>query len=231
MSDVNHLAGEYALGLLEGEALLAARARLARDPAFAEAVAAWEARLAPLLDEVPGATPSPDLWQRITAELDQAPPEGEVVTLQRRVRFWRRVSVATATAATALVAVVVLRPLPERPQPSLPAPMVASIPIAQTDLRLTVTYLPERREMLVSAAGLKPDGVHDHELWLVRKQGDPVSLGVISSGFDRRVHLQADIAAQLAPGARMVLTREPLGGKPPNKAAGPVVAEGSLSTI
>ena len=36
------LATEYALGLLEGEALLAARGRVAREPALADAVAKWE---------------------------------------------------------------------------------------------------------------------------------------------------------------------------------------------
>ncbi len=51
--DDDMLAAEYALGLLEGEELLAARGREASDPVFAAAVAWWQDRLAYLLD--PGA--------------------------------------------------------------------------------------------------------------------------------------------------------------------------------
>ena len=59
------LAAEFALRLLEGEALLEARGRFAREPQFAARVAWWEDRLAPLLDELGGAEPGPELWTRI----------------------------------------------------------------------------------------------------------------------------------------------------------------------
>ena len=46
------LAAEYALGLLEGEDLLAARARVASDALFAAEVDQWQDRLAPLADHI-----------------------------------------------------------------------------------------------------------------------------------------------------------------------------------
>ncbi len=58
MTQTDTLAAEYALGLLEGEDLLRARGMVASDPDFAAAVARWERQLAPLLDEVPAATPA-----------------------------------------------------------------------------------------------------------------------------------------------------------------------------
>ena len=64
--DPPDLAGEYVLGTLDGAARAAAEARLARDPAFAAAVSAWQDRLAPLAtltapaDPPAAATPEPE---------------------------------------------------------------------------------------------------------------------------------------------------------------------------
>ena len=63
------LAADYAMGLLEGEDLLAARGRIAREPDFAGRVAWWEQQLAPMLDDVGGEAPSNDLWGRIAGEI------------------------------------------------------------------------------------------------------------------------------------------------------------------
>jgi quercetin dioxygenase-like cupin family protein len=51
------LAGEYVLGTLRGDARRRFAERLARDPALARLVAAWERRLAPLAESVPPAPP------------------------------------------------------------------------------------------------------------------------------------------------------------------------------
>lgn len=221
------LAGEYALGLLEGEELVMARARLAREPEFASQVAFWERRFAPMLDEVGAAAPGPDLLQRILDETGK--PGGEVVALQQRLRFWQRAAGGAGIAALGAIALVLLQPATVGPAAPPDAPLVASIPIADTPLRLGVTYLPEREELLVSASGLAPDGVHDHELWLVPPEGELRSLGVVVPGEERRVALDGDVAALIADGSQMVLTREPLGGKPAGQDAGPVVAEGAFS--
>lgn len=228
MTERNQLAAEYALGLLEGEDLLAARGLMAAEPEFAAAVAFWEGRLAPLLDEIGGAVPDEALWARIVAEIE-AVPGGEVVSLKARVRFWQRAAAGAAMAAVGSVALLVLQPAPT-PAP-LAGPLVASIPIGDTPLRLGVTYLPDRKEMLVSASGLTADGVHDHELWLVPPEGELRSLGVVVPGREASMALDPETAALIRDGAQMVLTREPIGGKPEGQAAGPVVAEGAFATI
>lgn len=230
MTERDQLAAEYALGLLEGEDLLAARGRMAAEPEFAAAVAFWESRLAPLLDEIGGAVPDEALWQRIAAEIETA-PGGEVVSLQARLRFWQRAAAGAAMAAVGSVALLVLQPAPGPAETALPGPLVASIPIGDTPLRLGVTYLPDRQEMLISASGLTADGVHDHELWLVPPQGELRSLGVVRPGREASMALEPDLADLIQDGAQMVLTREPLGGKPDGQAAGPVVAEGAFRTV
>ena len=234
-SNRNALAAEYALRLLEGETLLEARGLVASDPEFAAMVANWERQLAPLHDETAERAPSPKLWQRILDETSGPIETGDVIELQAKVKRWQWVSGLTAVAAATALAfavVPVLQPA-QTPvgTPTTQAPLVASIPIGDTPLRLGVTYLPDREEMLVSASGLTADGVHDHELWLVVDEGDVRSLGVIAPGEERRMTLEADLASAIANGSTLVLTREPLGGAVPGTDAGPAVAQGQLSTI
>ncbi|MEQ8412451.1 MAG: anti-sigma factor [Erythrobacter sp.] len=249
------LAAEYALGLLEGEALLTARGRMASDPVFAAEVRRWEERLAPLLDEVPAAMPSSEVWQRIEARVNAIKAtraEGElagggaspanVVELRESVRRWQWTAGLTSLAAAVALALLVFSPdTAPAPVPKAPEdapffaeadPLVATVPIGDTGLRLDVTYIPETERMVVAAIGLSADGVHDHELWLAPPGGGELqSLGVVEPGEIRSMKLPDTVARNLGEGAGLVLTREPLGGKPEGVDAGPVVAEGSFSEV
>ncbi|SMQ62527.1 Anti-sigma-K factor RskA [Altererythrobacter xiamenensis] len=235
------MAAEYALGLLEGEELLTARGRLAREPDFADAVARWEDRLAPMLDEIAGMEPGPELWQRIKSAIDRSggeAPSAEIIALRGKVkRYQWATGIATAAAAVALAFVA----LPQGPQPGpgelTPAPqnqapmMAANFPIEGTPLRLDLTYMPDKESVLVTAIGLTPDGVHDHEIWLVPDEGDLISLGVVTPGEVRAHSVPTEVAEKIHSGSRLLLTREPLGGKPEGEAAGPVVSEGAFDVI
>ncbi|ANU08654.1 anti-sigma factor [Paraurantiacibacter namhicola] len=236
MTEQEQLAAEYVLGLLDGEALLEARARLVREPAFADSVAWWEDRLAPMLEELGDAEPPADMLQRVLAAAD-AQQGGQVIALSRQVRRWRIVSALAATAAVVLAVFAFTLPSapigtsPATTTPADSAPLVASVPIGDTPLRLGVTYLPDRQEMLVSASGLTADGVHDHELWLVMPDAPARSLGVVAPGEERRVPVDTQLASAIADGSQLVLTREPLGGAPAGGEAGPVVAQATLKKI
>jgi len=241
------IAAEWALGLLEGEELLAARGKYATDPQFAWRKEWWDDWFAPLSDAMPGAEPGEHVWDGIAARVTAAQqaasaPAGDaaagsnVVALEARVRLWQRVAGLSSIAAAALLAWVALTPSqgPVAPpaQVAAAAPMVATVPIGETGLRLDVTYIPESERIVVAAIGLTPDGVHDHELWLVPADGTPLqSLGVVEPGAVRSMTLPAAVVAKLGDGASLVLTREPIGGKPEGKDAGPVVAKGAFSRV
>ena len=229
VTDRERLAAEHALRLLEGEELMQARGLMASDPAFAAEVAEWEERLSHLQAETAPIAPSAKLWSRIETEITDSDADSSVVALKRQVRNWQVASLMSAAAAIvlALFAVPAMLAAPEQPDQT-PAPLMANIPIGDTPLRLAVTYLPQRSEMLVSASGLTADGVHDHELWLVLPEGAH-SLGVVVPGEERRISVSADLAEQIAAGSDLILTREPLGGAA-DGTAGPVVAEGELFT-
>lgn len=236
MSDDDRLASEYVLGVLDGEELLTARGRAARDPAFAALVTKWEDRFAPLLDG-PEVEPRAELLHRVNESIDRpAGSDGATVAqLRRSARIWKIATFAASAVAAVALAVLAVRPDMLTPPPeaqSAEAPLVASVPIAETDLRLAVTWLPDREELLVSASGLTADGIHDHELW-VAGSGDAglQSLGVVEPGAERRVAVSPEAAQLVTDGAQLVLTREPIGGAQPGAAAGPVVASGILRRI
>lgn len=228
MTEADHLAAEYALGLLEGEDLLRAQGAEARDPAFAGAVARWQAHFAPLLDEVAEATPRADLWLAIEAALGPL-PANDNEQLSSELRRWKWAT-ALASAAAAVLLAVTLVPSGNAPVPEAPE-LAASIPVGDSGLRLEVTYIGDSHELVVAAAGLTADGVHDHELWLIPPEGDPLSLGVIAPGSIRKARLDDALAAQLTAGRQIAVSREPLGGAPKDAAPGPVVAQGVLTEI
>lgn len=245
------IAAEWALGLLEGEELMAARGKYAADPDFAWRKEWWDGWFAPLTDAIPGAEPGAHVWDAIaariaaqhppaatataTADLPDVPP-AKVVALQARVRRWQWVAGIASMAAVAVLALFLSLPpgSPVAPpvEVAAAAPLVATVPIGETGLRLDVTYIPESERMIVAAIGLTPDGVHDHELWLVPADGTPLqSLGVVEPGAVRSMVLPEAVTAKLGDGASLVLTREPIGGKPAGVDAGPVVAKGAFTRV
>lgn len=240
------IAAEWALGLLEGEELLAARGKYATDPQFAWRKEWWDNWFAPMTDAMPGAEPGAHVWEGIAARIAAqhpaaatAPetPASNVVELQAKVRRWQWVaglSSMAAALALAWVAVAPGRAPSDTPAPQIAAaaPMVATVPVGDSGLRLDVTYIPESGRMVVGAIGLTADGVHDHELWLVPADGTALqSLGVVEPGAVRSMTVPAAAVAKLGEGASLVLTREPIGGKPEGVDAGPVVAKGAFSRV
>jgi len=242
------IAAEWALGLLEGEELLAARGKYATDPDFAWRKEWWDDWFAPLTDGIAGAEPGDQVWDGISARIaaqqaTAAPvalpdaPASNVVALEARVRRWQWVAGISSMAAAVALALFMFAPgrSPVDAPPAqiaATAPMVATVPIGETGLRLDVTYIPESEKMLVAAIGLTADGVHDHELWLVPADGSALqSLGVVAPGEVRSMALPAAVTAKLGDGASLVLTREPIGGKPQGVDAGPVVAKGAFNRV
>jgi len=245
------LAAEHALGLLEGEELAQSRAKLENDPEYRWRKDWWNNWFAPWTDEVAGAEPSDVVWQRITeavaaTQRDNAAETAvgamqKVVSLETRLRRWQWAAGITSAAAAIMLAIMVFAPGSE-PGSIAPSdngamlaasdPLVAQVPIGDTGLRLDVTYIPEGEQLLVGAIGLTADGVHDHELWLVPDDGSALqSLGVVKPGEVLAKELSADIIANMGDGAQLVLTREPIGGKPEGQDAGPVVAQGAFSKV
>jgi len=69
------IAGEYVLGTLSGDEREHAEALMAIDPGFADSVRRWERRLGELNVMVEAVEPPPEVWDKIKAAINPAPPQ------------------------------------------------------------------------------------------------------------------------------------------------------------
>lgn len=222
---------EYALGLLDGEELRAARALAASDAGFAREVARWNGRLAPLLDEVDPVSAPPAIWPRIQGSLGTATGESNVVVLRRKVNVWRGMTGAMTALAASLALIVVTRPDPPAPAPvETPAgqPMVAMIK-AGADVAAVANWDAGERRLLVAEVKMPVVPNRDYQLWLIPADGKPRSMGVMPNRPHLSLPLAEPMSRMLSEGATLAVSLEPLGGSPTNAPSGPVVASGALS--
>ena len=208
MDDDDGLAAEYVLGTLPLEDRAAAERRIAREPAFAAMVAAWEGHLAGLNDGfAPVAAPA-SVMDRVEARLFP------VVARPRRTP-WGMVLGALAGLAVAILAAVAFLPVATM----RPAPVVAELRGDGQALVVAARWDAGARRLTVrqSAGGPAGDG-KDYQLWLIPAGQAPVPLGLIRDG-DLAVPVDA-----LPEGTTLAVSLEPAGGSPTGQPTGPVLA-------
>lgn len=225
------LAGEYVLGVLRGGARARLEARLRDEPALARAVAQWEARLAPLLLNLPEQEPPAAVWRQVEQRIAPKPhlaPEDDAAGWWNSLLFWRG-----ASFSLLLAAVFLLLPL-LRPAAPPPAPVTAAAPVQRfvavvNDARGQPLWLlacykgPDQVRIQPVRAPAAPGG-KDYELWLVSGDGGPapVSLGVLGSR-NRTVYLPPEQAQIMWKQAQaFAVSEEPQGGSPTGQPTGPV---------
>ncbi len=213
------LAGEYVLGTLEArEAAEVARA-LPRDPALAEAVARWEARLAPLTAIAAGEAPPPDLWGRIEAALDPPAPRRARPAWRWLGDPWRIGALGAGTVAAGLAALLLLRPAP--------APQLMTVLLTDRDAPAWLVQADAQAIRLASLNTRAPPPDRVLELWALPQGATaPTSLGLIPA--DGRITVRpATIRPQ--PGMLIEITLEPPGGSPIGRPTGPIQFIGRLA--
>lgn len=217
---VETLAAEFALGLLEGEALAAARRRRLADRAFAAEVARWETHFGALALNGAEAEPSPDLWHSIEARIDRYGA--------RAVRRWRTAALTATAVAASLAAVLVLRPS------GPPAPMLQPVAVAQMTgvpgAVLAARYDPAGGMLRIRAESM-PQSSLAPELWVIPQGGPPQSLGLVAAQGNSDLVIDPDKRALLADGATLAITMEEADTAPHAGPSGPPVAAGKISLL
>jgi len=134
------------------------------------------------------------------------------------VRFWRALA-AVATIAAVLVATV------PRHAPVAP-PMIVVLHATQGSQAIVAGLSPDRRQLSIQPlqkVALTSD--QSLELWALKKDGPPASLGLIASD-----KLTAVDKGALPQGTRgLAVSLEPLGGSPTGAPTGPVLFVGELT--
>ena len=221
--DLDLLAAELALGLLEAGEAAAAQARLAQDPELAAAHARWTGWAAGLAADLE--TPPPArVWSTIAARL----PANDDGTLRRQLRLWQ----GTAIAAS-LAAVVLGLGWWSRPQPAPVVQVAAAAPPIVAVLRggagvVSVSYDPQSRRLATVVAGIVT-GPRVAELWVIPADGRPRSLGVLSQGHPGWRSAPARAAVVMGAGMTLAVSLEPQGGSPTGLPTGPVILTGKLA--
>lgn len=217
-------AAEYVLGILTGPEQAIGRNRLTFDPGFRNAVEAWERRLAPLTRLAGPVPPPPELWDRITATLEQPPASAPnlgphpppPLALAVGARFWKLTTAGALALAAGLAAFIVLR------APSPPVVAVLTQGAGGPPVLLALDG-PGGMLTIQPATPLPPppEG-RDYELWALPTGAlHPRSLGVLPAAGRQ-------LDTRLAPGTRVLVSLEPKGGSRSGLPTGPVLFGGQM---
>jgi anti-sigma-K factor RskA len=232
LSDLEALAAEHALGVLDAGERGAAEERMAREAEFSRLVEAWRRRLAPLGEGVAPVAPPASVW----AGIERALPANDNAATRRRLRFWRSATLGALglAAASLAVAVVAVGWPPTLVRPAASAPMLnASLmtPGEGSHAMFVAAYDPARQALMVTSLA-KPGGdAHVHQLWVIPADGKPHSLGMIAPGASKAMPMPKDMAPMFTPGSAIAVSIEPPGGSQTNAPSGPIAAMGRLERI
>lgn len=235
------LAGELALGLLDGDELATAE-RLRRDDAgFAAQVAWWQEQFDGLYAEVPSVAPGDAVWPAIVARLPAATPVA-ANDAGPALWPWKLAAGGFGALAATLALMLVTRPDPapvEAPPPVIvqaePTPVPTETLVAQLNDGEGASMLAARLEAsdgrLVVRATAIPDGAGEPELWVIPAGGAPRSLGLIAREGESRVRLGGDLASLVADGATLALTLEPADGAPHSAPSGDILGTARITRL
>lgn len=229
--DPEILAGEYVLGLLDGEDRRIFAARLMHDAALDTAVARWEERLAPIDATANPVRPSDGLWPRIeqalTTQQGRELASSPAAALSERLGhwwnslpLWRGMSLVGA-AAVVLLAVGLGAALDRaRRQPVMVAVLLTDNNVAAAVVN---TFADGRGELLPLQDIDVPQG-RALEIWTLWDRAvGPRSVGLIERA--RAAPLRLD-NLPLGNDQLFEITVEPASGSPTGRPTGPIIAKG-----
>lgn len=213
--ELDVMAGEYVLGVLDHDTAREVEAARATNPALSRAISFWESQLHPLTALVPPAEPPAGGWQRIAERLW---PERS--GWRNSLALWRSVALAAGAVAAALLVYIVLAP------PTAGPNLVAflHVPSDPTPVWLATAG---RDGLTLQAVGNHPaPSDRDLQLWTIPASGGrPEPLGVISASG--RLVVPGPPAGVTA-GATLAISVEPKGGSPTGQPTGPVAFVGTI---
>jgi anti-sigma-K factor RskA len=224
--ELDLLAAELVLGVLEGaDRVRALRLQLA-DRDFRDAVMAWQTRLAPLFDAIPEAPVDPALWSRVEAFL----PDLRKSRFAARLRAWRLGAIGAGALAAALAMVLIVQPASTPAPDARTATSIAQLTGKSGESLLVAQYDPRVGRLRVRTANV-PTSALEPELWVIPVGGAPHSLGRIPKTGSSELTLDPATRALLRSGSVLAMTLEPADGKRHGAPSGAILGAAPLSEL
>ncbi|MEM1131727.1 MAG: anti-sigma factor [Pseudomonadota bacterium] len=229
--DKDVLAGELALGVLEGQERADAMRLMLSDPEFAAKVEIWREDLSGLYDDLPQAEPSAAVWDRISADIggvanDTGP--------NRSLAFWRGGALISGAVAAALMVALVF----PRGDEAVSVPATAqqqSYAIAQLSsdiegLTLAARFDPDAAQLRVRVDGM-PQSDTVPVLWVVSADDAVQPLGIINRKGETVLMVESAPRALIRDGSVFSVSMEPETEEPYAQPSAEFVAQGRITTI
>jgi anti-sigma-K factor RskA len=226
-NDRDALAGELALGVLEGEERAQALRLMLSDRDFAARVEQWRAHQGGLFDAMDDVAAPDRVWAGIASRIgaDTALPLAST-----SLRWWRRGAMVSAALAAGLALMLVVPQLSRTPATG-PQPMaVAQLTGPIAGLRIATRYDPATATLRVRASGM-PATPTEPELWIVTTDGRPVSLGQIDRDGETVIRVAEGHRSLINGNAHFSLSMEPRSPQPSAAPSAPFVADGAIDFI
>ena len=241
------VAGEYALGVLEGEALTEAQRLYLSDRDFADRVRWWRYRLACMAEAAGAIEPSADVWRAIERRLTDGGQGGGATTIPqpltrpaaRGFSGWNLgLAMAGAAAAAAALTLLFVQPAGGPPvapvETATPAPgerLVAQLASEDGALSLAGIVDAGTGYLQLQAEGFAPGEGQAAELWVVPEGGAPQSLGLIPTDGNLQRELTAAERTALVEGASLAVTYEDASGAPHPAPTSDILVVGGLTRV
>ncbi len=224
-------AAEYVLGALSDDDRRLAALRIEAEQPFARLVDRWQADFSPLGADYAEAEVPETVKAAIDRRLfpDGAQPDpAEASRPQGSIAFWR----ALAIAALLVLAYIAAPSLTTSKEELPPVRLAASLTGADSGVRYLAVFDERTEDIGLARLSGEPGEEREFELWVVREEQAPVSLGVIRPGEeDARMPINEAQRLRIVPGAILSISDEPVGGSASGQPTGKIVARGTLSAI
>jgi len=226
--DDRALAGEFALGLLEGDERAVAERRLASDPAFAREVELWRARFTAFDDATAPHAAGDDLWRRIEAGMPSrlGARESREGLLSR---WWNSVPALRAAAFSASLAALLLAiGLGFAIQAARQQPVMIAVLLDGDRAGAVVHTYADGRHVLLPLTSINVPAGKALEVWtLPSRERGPVSVGLMNRA--RALTLQLRDLPATRTDQLFEITLEPATGSPTGRPTGPVLFKGNTA--
>lgn len=222
------IAGEYVLGVLSAEDRRKVEARMATDRNFAAMVVRWQSNLASFDDaHESGAPPS-----RTFAPIEGWILETKASTDRPRGR-WNSLPLWRSLALGLLAAVVVMAGAIAGLFGGGPSgqPLVAELAGQGNAINLLARFDEASGRLRLTPVAARQAEEKSLELWLIKRDNPPVSLGVLPQSGEGEILLAPAMRRQFTLGSTLAVSVEPLGGSPTGAPTGAVIAKGTARRL